>query len=53
MLETVEYVDEPPVTYKCWEDRYLLEALKYGLGLTIREVYPMLIRLADRTYRPD
>jgi hypothetical protein len=45
MLETVKYVDEDPVTYKCWEDRYLLEALKYGLGLTIREVYPMLVKM--------
>jgi hypothetical protein len=45
MLETVHYPDEDPVTYKSDGDRYLLEALKYGLNLTIREVYPMLIRL--------
>jgi hypothetical protein len=45
MLETVEYVDEPPVTYKCVEDRFLLEALKYVLGLTIREIHPMLEKL--------
>jgi hypothetical protein len=45
MLETVHYPDEEPVTYKSVGDRYLLEALKYGLNLTIREVYPMLIRL--------
>jgi hypothetical protein len=52
MLETVEYVDEDPVTYRCWEDRYLLEALKYGLGLTIREVYPMLIKLVTEGLDP-
>jgi len=45
MWEPVHYPDEEPVTYKSAEDRYLLEALKYGLNLTIREVYPMLIRL--------
>jgi len=35
MLETVKYVDEPPVTYKSAEDRLVLEAMKYALGLTI------------------
>ena len=39
-METIEYVDEPPVTYKSADDRFLLEAMKYALGLTIREVYP-------------
>src|SRR6516225_4095753 len=52
MLETVEYIDEDPVTYKRWEDRYLLEALKYGLGLTIREVYPMLVKLLTEGLDP-
>jgi hypothetical protein len=52
MLETIAYVDEEPVTYKCAEDRYLLEALKYGLGLTIREVYPMLIELLTQGFDP-
>jgi hypothetical protein len=42
---TVEYDDEDPVSYRRWADRYLLEALKYGLGLTIREVYPMLQKM--------
>ena len=41
MLETVHYPDEPPVTYQPNGDRAILEALKYALGLTIREVYPM------------
>ena len=44
-METVRYVDEDSVTYRRWEDRVLLETMKYGLGLTIREVYPMLCRL--------
>jgi hypothetical protein len=52
MLETVHYPDEEPVTYKSAEDRYLLEALKYGLNLTIREVYPMLIRLVTEGLDP-
>src|SRR6516225_1724772 len=45
MMETVRYNDEEPVTYKSDVDRYLLETLKYGLGLTIREVYPMLQKM--------
>ena len=45
MLETVYYIDEDPVTYGCWQDRVLLETMKYALGLTIREVYPMLQRM--------
>ena len=52
MLETVHYPDEEPVTYKSTEDRYLLEALKYGLNLTIREVYPMLIKLITEGLDP-
>jgi hypothetical protein len=52
MLETVEYVDEDPVTYKCWEDRVLLESMKCALGLTIREVYPMLIKLLTEHLDP-
>ena len=52
MLETVEYVDEAPVTYRCWEDRALLEAMKYALGLSIREVYPMLIKLLTEHLDP-
>jgi hypothetical protein len=52
MLETVKYVDEDPVTYRCWEDRVLLEAMKYGLGLTIREVYPMLRKLITEGLDP-
>jgi hypothetical protein len=52
MLETVEYVDEPPVTYRRPIDRVLLEAMKYGLGLTIREVYPMLIKMLTENLDP-
>src|SRR5215813_15292113 len=52
MFETVEYVDEDPVTYRRWEDRVLLEAMKYGLGLTIREVYPVLIKLMTEGLDP-
>ena len=52
MWETVHYPDEGPVTYRSAEDRYLLEALKYGLNLTIREVYPMLIKLITEGLDP-
>src|SRR5262245_20373998 len=45
MLETVHYIDEDPVTYRDWRDRALLETMKYALGLTIREVYPMLQKM--------
>jgi len=51
-METVHYPDEDPVTYKSAGDRYLLEALKYGLNLTIREVYPMLIKLVTEGLDP-
>jgi len=44
VAETVHYLDEEPVTYLRWEDRVMLEGLKHALGLTIREVYPMLQR---------
>jgi hypothetical protein len=47
---TVAYADEPPVSYLRPKDRVILETLKYELGLTIREVYPMvqeMIRLCD------
>ena len=52
-METVRYPDEPPVTYRFPEDRYLLETLKYGLNLTIREVYPMLIRFLLESFDVD
>ena len=52
MWETVHYPNEEPVTYKSAEDRCLLEALKYELGLTIREVYPMLIKLITEGLDP-
>ena len=45
VAETVHYLDEEPVTYLRWEDRVMLEGLKHALGLTIREVYPMLQRM--------
>ena len=45
VAETVHYFDEEPVTYLRWEDRVMLEGLKHALGLTIREVYPMLQRM--------
>jgi hypothetical protein len=47
MLETVRYSDEEdPITYRLGNgDRALLEAMKYALGLTIREVYPMLQKM--------
>jgi hypothetical protein len=41
----VHYIDEPPVTYLRPEDRVMLESLKHALGLTGREVYPMLQRI--------
>jgi hypothetical protein len=47
---TVRYADEPPVSYLHPRDKVILEALKYELGLTIREVYPVvqeMIRLSD------
>ena len=44
-METVKYVDEDPVTYRRQEDRALLEAMKYGLGMTIREAHLMLERM--------
>ena len=52
MLQTVHYPDEEPVTYRSAVDRYLLEALKYGLNLTIREVYPMLVKLVTEGLDP-
>ena len=39
---TVHYSDEDPVTYHKPGDKILLETLKYWLGLTIREVTPMV-----------
>jgi hypothetical protein len=39
---TVEYEDEDPVSYVNAEDRVILECLKWWLGLTIRELYPMV-----------
>jgi len=45
MLETVEYVDEEPVTYKSGRDRVLFETLKRWLGLTVRELHPMLEKI--------
>lgn len=45
MLQTVKYDDEPPVTYKSDRDRILFETIKYVLGLTVREIHPMLERI--------
>ena len=44
MAEVVEYEDEDPVTYLDWRDRVILETVKHWLGLTIREVYPMVCK---------
>jgi hypothetical protein len=45
MLVTVKYDDEEPVTYKCNRDRVLFETIKAVLGLTVREIHPMLERM--------
>src|SRR5262249_3605346 len=45
MMETVHYDDEDPVTYKSGRDRVLFETLKNILGLTVREIHPMLERV--------
>jgi len=46
MLETVHYSDEEPITYRSdRRDRAILEAAKHILGITIRELYPMVARM--------
>src|SRR5262245_4866477 len=45
MMETIHYDDEEPVTYKSGRDKVLFETLKYALGLTVREIHPMLERI--------
>src|SRR5262249_13323614 len=37
----IRYADEGPVTYRCEADRQELEAIKYQLGVTVREVCAM------------
>ena len=45
MLQTVHYVDEEPVTYRSDRDRVLFETIKSVLGLTVREIHPMLEKI--------
>src|SRR5215831_11732125 len=42
---TVHYDDEDPITYHKPGDRVILETFKAILGLTIREIYPMVCKL--------
>ena len=42
---TVHYSDEDPITYVKPGDKVILETLKYALGMTIRELYPMVCKL--------
>src|SRR5262249_20505209 len=38
----VRYPDDIPVTYRCKLDQHLLEDVKFGLGLSIREAHEMV-----------
>jgi hypothetical protein len=44
-MQTVDYEDEGPITYLNGGDKVILEGLKGWLQLSVREVYPMLIRM--------
>jgi|SRR5215831_10384496 len=53
MLETVHYTDEEPITYHSdRRDRFILETAKHILGLTIRELYPMVRRMLIQGFDP-
>ena len=41
----VRYPDDIPVTYQCELDQHLLEDVKFGMGLSIREAHEMVSRL--------
>jgi len=41
----VRYPDDIPVTYRCELDQHLLEDVKFGLGLSIREAHEMVSKL--------
>jgi len=41
----VRYSDDISVTYQCELDQHLLEDVKFGMGLSIREAHEMVSRL--------
>jgi hypothetical protein len=51
-METIRYADDVAVTYLTEGDRVLLETLKYGLGITIREAHAMLERIITDSLDP-